>query len=511
MRLPSRLPTAMKRKPGHPSACTLHRQRGQALVLGIFFLIAGLAGTYFLFNTGQVLTEKNRLVTTADAVAYGAGVMQARALNFDAYGNRALVANEVLIAQMVSLSSWSQYVKTHAENLPWRFPECLDPNGAGTAYGTAFKYGWEFAAACYFSAQYAGQFVAQAAEQLPMLMQKIVVGVEANKKLIQLAQKALHGPGAGNGSGNASLSAFQLSRATVMQEIADANYRGDGSVVATAQLLTDSWPGFTRRYEGAERARFAEVAKIAAYSDGFVRQRNWTATAWLPNPREWACLLGGGRKNSVKRRGGTELVNYDEWKAEDTESYWEFRNTGRIFKRCRSREHPIGWGEQQAHPDDADQDDSKAALGGSPRTNPYAHRLASSDQWAEYTGLPAFQDLNADHLKPGAPDPRLKLQVKLTRQRDQLATPEGRSAIRQAPDPAGARPNVTAYQSNLSGGEMTASAAVEVWFERPPGSVSNTWGSARGKPSELPSLFNPYWQVRLLDPSLLATAAGASK
>ena len=58
MRLPSRLPTAMKRKPGHPSACTLHRQRGQALVLGIFFLIAGLAGTYFLFNTGQVLTEK---------------------------------------------------------------------------------------------------------------------------------------------------------------------------------------------------------------------------------------------------------------------------------------------------------------------------------------------------------------------------------------------------------------------------------------------------------------------
>lgn len=510
MRLPRRLPTAAVRKPLHASACTLHRQRGQALVLGIFFLIAGLAGTYFLFNTGQVLTEKNRLVTTADAVAYGAGVMQARALNFDAYGNRALVANEVLIAQLVSLSSWSQYVKTHAENLPWRFPECGDPYGYGAAYGTAFKYDALFAAACYLSVQYAGEFVAQAAEQLPMLMQKIVVGVEANKKLIQLAQKALHGPGTANGSGNATLTAFQLSRATVMQEIADANYRGDGSVTATAQLLTDSWPGFTRRYEGAERARFAEVTKIAAYSDGFVRQRNWTATALLPDPSQWVCVMKR-RKNSVKRRGGTELVNYDEWKAEDTESYWEFRNTGRIFKRCRSRENPIAWGEQQAHPDDADQDDSEAALGGSPRTNPYAHSLASSDQWAEYTGLPAFQDLNADHLEPGAPDPRLKLQVKLTRKRDQLATPEGRSAIRQAPDPVGARPNVTAYQSNLPGGEMTASAAVEVWFERPPGSVNNTWGSARGKPSELASLFNPYWQVRLLDPSLLATVAGASK
>lgn len=479
-------------------------------MLGIFFLIAGLAGTYFLFNTGQVVTEKNRLVTTADAVAYGAGVMQARALNFDAYGNRALVANEVLIAQLVSLSSWSQYVKTHAENLPWRFPECMDSSGAGEAYGAAFKYGAIFAAACYLSVQYAGEFVAQAADQLPTLMQKVVVGVEANKKLIQLAQKALHGPGTANGSGNATLTAFQLARATVMQEIADANYRGDGSVTATAQLLTDSWPGFTRRYEGAERARFAEVTKIAAYSDGFVRQRNWTAEAIAPAPWQWVCVLSW-RKNSVKRRGGTELVNYDEWKAEDTESYWEFRSVGRIFKRCRSREHPIGWGEQQAHPEDADQDDSRAALGGSPRTNPTAHSLASSAQWVEYTGLPAFQDLNADHLKPGAPDPRLKLQVKLARRRDQLATPEGRSAIRQAPDPAGARPNVTAYQANLSDGEMTASAAVEVWFERPPCSVNNSWGGARGKPFELPSLFNPYWQVRLLDPSLLATAAGASK
>ena len=73
---PRRVPTAaMRRLPPPCRACALCRQHGQALVLGIFLLLAGLAGTYFLFNTGQVLTEKNRLVTTADAVAYGAGVM----------------------------------------------------------------------------------------------------------------------------------------------------------------------------------------------------------------------------------------------------------------------------------------------------------------------------------------------------------------------------------------------------------------------------------------------------
>ena len=48
---------------------------------------------------------------------------------------------------------------------------------------------------------------------------------------------------------------------------------------------------------------------------------------------------------------------------------------------------------------------------------------------------------------------------------------------------------------------MMASAAVEVWFARPPGSVDNAWGSAQGKPVELASLFNPYWQVRLIDPA----------
>jgi len=117
----------------------LRRQRGQALVFGIFLLMAGLAGLYFLFNAGQLTAEKTRLVTTADAVAHGADVMQARALNFDAYANRALVANEVLVAQMVSLSSWAQYAQTHADNLVWQFPECAEPYGYGAAFGAAFR------------------------------------------------------------------------------------------------------------------------------------------------------------------------------------------------------------------------------------------------------------------------------------------------------------------------------------------------------------------------------------
>jgi len=473
------------------AAASLRRQRGQALVFGIFLLLAGLAGLSFLFNTGQITAEKTRLVTTADAVAHGAGVMQARALNFDAYANRALVANEVLVAQMVSLSSWAQYAQTHAENLPWRFPECADPYGYGAAFGAAFRYGPVYAGLCYLTVQYAGDYLAEIAEQVPPVAEAVVAGVEANKGLIQAAQAFLHAPGA-----------FQAARGSVMQEIADANYAGDGAVSATGQLAGDDWPGFAKRYQGAERGRIAEVSRAAAGSDPFVRQRNWTATAVAPPFWEWTCALAG-RKNSVKRRGGTELVNYDEWKAEDTESYWEVHNVGRWFPRCGKDEQPIAYGEQQAHPEDADQDESGAILGGSPATNPEAHGYASSEQWSGYTGLPSFYDLSSAQLETqaDAPGPTLRLQVKLTRARDQIATPEGRSAIRQADDPAGARPNVAAYQSDLSGGEMMASAAVEVWFSRPPGMEENAWGSAQGKPVELPSLFNPYWQVRLVDPA----------
>lgn len=470
------------------AGASLRRQRGQALVLGIFLLMAGLAGLFFLFNTGQLTAEKTRLVTTADAVAHGAGAMQARALNFDAYANRALVANEVLVAQMVSLSSWAQYAQTHAENLPWRFPECADPDGYGAAFGAAFRYGALYAALCNLTVQYAGDYIVELAGQVPPVAEAVVAAVEADKALILAAQAVLHAPGA-----------LQAARGAVMQDIADANYAGDGIVTATAQLSGDGWPGFTRRYQGDERGRLAEVSQAAAGSDPFVRQRNWTATAVAPPFWEWTCALAG-RKNSVKRRGGTELINYDEWKAEDTESYWEVHNVGRFFPRCGTEEQVIAYGEQQAHPDDADQDESGAGLGGSPATNPDAHASASSDQWSGYTGLPSYYDLSPAQLAVGAPGPRLGLKVQLTRARDQLATAEGRSAIRQADDPSGARRNVAAFQSGLSNGEMTASAAVEVWFARPPGSQDNAWGSAQGRPVELPSLFNPYWQVRLVDP-----------
>lgn len=459
------------------------------MIYGIFVMLGGLAALLFLFNTGQLAEEKTKLVTTADAVAYSAGVMHARALNFDAYNNRALVANEVLVAQMVSLSSWAQYAQAHAENLPYIFPECADPYGFGAAGGAAINYGPLYAAMCYLTVQYAGEYISQIASEVPKVTEAVVTAVEANKAAIKIAETIVHSP------------LFTNARRSVMQAVANANYLNDGLVtvepvgMSTAvSTMKDDWPSFTKRYADEQRGRFAEVAKLAAYRDRFVEKRSWNATALIPPLTEPYCAVRG-RKNQVRRRGGTELINYDEWKAEDTESFWRVSDRRRfgIPVGCRERETPIAWGEQETHPPDGDQDDSGAALGGSPSTNPQAHARASSEDWAEYTGLPPFYDLSSNTLAQD--DPRLRFTVRIGRPTGQTKTSGERSQIPQSP-------HLNAYQSNFASGEMVALASSEVYFERPAVEKDNLYGKTTGKPREAGSLFNPYWQVRLVQPTV---------
>lgn len=454
--------------------CRRHRQRGQALIYGMFVVIGGLAALFFLFNAGQLSQEKTKLVNAADAAAYSAGVMHARALNFDAYGNRALVANEVLVAQMVSVSSWAQYAKTHAENLPGQFPECYAPYSYPAWVAAGVHYGPLYLGMCSMTVLYTGEYIQQIAARVPPLAQAAVTAVEVNKRAIQLAQNLLHAP-----------QYLQSMRTAVLQDVAQANYAGDGTVrvesagLGSATGLTDDWQGFSKKYSGQDRGRMAEVASTAAYTDEFTRERSWDAV-----PPDYSCP---GRKSEVRRRGGTELVNYDEWIAQDTESFWYSYLT---WRGCRKQENPIAYGEQQAHPKGRDQDDSSAWLGGA-RTNPRASAMASSDDWTNYSGLPGFYELSQQQLDKD--DPTLRFSVRLVRARADLRTSDGSSQIRTTKDS-----RINAYDSTVANGEMAAVATSEVYFERPFDQRQNRYGAARGRAQEIGSLFNPYWQVRLV-------------
>ena len=84
------------------------RQRGQAMVLVAMFLVVLMLSVLVLFNTSQITRDKIKVQNAADAVAYSAAILEARHLNFVAYTNRAMIANEVAIGQTIGLVTWIQ-------------------------------------------------------------------------------------------------------------------------------------------------------------------------------------------------------------------------------------------------------------------------------------------------------------------------------------------------------------------------------------------------------------------
>jgi hypothetical protein len=91
------------------------RQSGQAIVLILLLTLAALVGGVALFSTGILTSEKIQLQNAADASAYSVSVIEARDLNYTAYMNRAMVANEVAIGQMVSMMSWAYMTRSTPE------------------------------------------------------------------------------------------------------------------------------------------------------------------------------------------------------------------------------------------------------------------------------------------------------------------------------------------------------------------------------------------------------------
>jgi len=60
---------------------------------------------FSVFNSGRAVNEKMNLVNAADATAYSGALVASRQLNFMAYTNRAMIANEVAIGHMVSFQA----------------------------------------------------------------------------------------------------------------------------------------------------------------------------------------------------------------------------------------------------------------------------------------------------------------------------------------------------------------------------------------------------------------------
>ncbi|QJE02832.1 hypothetical protein HH212_24815 [Massilia forsythiae] len=78
------------------------------MIFTLLFAAASALVCLVLYNSGQLANSKTQLQNAADAGAYSGALLLARDHNFSAYTNRAMVANQVSVAQLVSLKSYTE-------------------------------------------------------------------------------------------------------------------------------------------------------------------------------------------------------------------------------------------------------------------------------------------------------------------------------------------------------------------------------------------------------------------
>ena len=82
--------------------------RGNVLPYVVAVLVIVAFAAQFVFNAFKVTNEATRMQNAADAAAYSVATVFAQSNNFVALSNRSLVANQVTMAQVVTMVSWTR-------------------------------------------------------------------------------------------------------------------------------------------------------------------------------------------------------------------------------------------------------------------------------------------------------------------------------------------------------------------------------------------------------------------
>jgi hypothetical protein len=423
------------------------RSKGQVLVISLGLLLACCAGLYFMFNTGQVAIAKQRLTNAADAAAWSAALWRARVLNYHAYSNRAIVANEVAIAQAVTLVSWAEYF------------ESLTRNAATVgSYFPPARAVLEGVAEAAMLASEAARIAATI--EVPARGASLI----GYKEILQTSQEILH------------LSTHGFGLNTVAAEVARANDPG-----YFAFLLPDlgSYLRMTRRYTSDEdRQRLAGL--VVDSLDPFTRGPR-AENIRTPIPSTCLAFM------RIRKRGGTELLpTLDRWEAVDTMSFHQ-RSLSRF--RCRESELlPLAWGAAEAG--ELPGTDSVSANAGETAINPRASGWADMQSFGNYGGISRIRELDYDALD-GARFPTSTIAVVARQKGGDVRTAQNRKL-------ASGRMLQSDRFVGSSPPYLWAMSAAEVYFRRPPDAPPRV---------EYASLFSPYWQVRLVEPTLVQRAA----
>jgi len=446
---------------------TRWQQRGQALIWLLGTLSAAAAVMYGVFNVSQLTVAKQRTVNAADAAALAGATVEARLLNLMAYNNRAMMANEAFLVQMLSLESWTQYFSRTADNIGY----VMD------VLGTLVPQVAIAAKLLHELADVANEGHKDLGESIGW----VISALEGNKKLFSGSHFLVRTTGSLLAE-DAAATITDANRAQFGQH-SDAGVQLDRRPAVLALTLganARDWVNFTRQYgvNGDDRRDAANV--LLASRDGFSVSR--PGAGWL-NFDAW--LFG------LDKDGGSRLKGYERWEAQDTLELWTKGLCGKPPRPCKIYT-PIGWGRSNV--------DSPGGQGEvwSPKRSAQVLAYTEGTTHQKWTGVPHVYDIKdkspsrRDHLG-------LDFVVVVSRAQSNTLTSNGLQLGVATGSVAGS----SEMPERLAGNRLSAIGKARVFFERPRRDLPNDF-TARSlwRPDgakEHGSLFSPYWQARLAD------------
>jgi Putative Flp pilus-assembly TadE/G-like len=456
------------------------RQLGQTLLWFLATLAASCVTLLVVYNVGQLSTEKEKTTNAADAVALSGALVQARGMNLLAYNNRAIVANEMTIAQITSLDGWVKYNYQLTYNLAVVTSWIPYVNDVTQTISDVMN---QISSAVY-----------QGAEIVVPAFQGVVDVLEAQRYVIITAI-----PFATN----------DIAKQVAQQNGVDLNDNLGFTLAADGANAVSYWNpildknNFLHNQTSSSGPNGSDERQPA--NDVIMNSRDQFSAnrgpGWLIDGINFSLsLVPAITAQLVKSSGSAKLRDFDHWEAQDS---LELDAQACAFGLCISLpvSGPVAWGRANA----IDSNNSPTEHNWVNMGDCNGYGWGSACFWAYYNnddisgfkGVPEMLDVK-DRSK------EIKYFVSVKKKGDALTTSQqlGFGTL-DTPGPQGS----TKVQDNLVKNEMPAISAARVFFKRPKGGDptegNDTVGHLARKDGlqEYASLYNPYWQARLHTPN----------
>jgi hypothetical protein len=424
------------------------RPQGIALVVGI--ILAGTIGVlmYVLAQSAIVTVDKSKSLALADASAKSVATWYAQILNYDAYTNRAIAANEIMIAQAVTLAAWSQYVSKLSANI-----------------GTVVSVVPALAPAASWIRE-----TATLSHEMASGAALVEVPIRsAYTKALQSSQQLMH----------ASATPF-AAQAMVNEVVWTADPRFFAQIIPSSNV--SAFSAFSKNHSGADREGLADL--IRRSQDNFSNSRASDNRLYLLPTT--GCVPTSIDKlfSRLIKQGGTWLTpDLRDWESADTLSIHTWRRRSRWNRTCGGigESLALGWGAADANSQGA------GNLENSPSqhtVNPSAYQQARSGaiRIPGYLGLSSYRELT-----PAIAQARNNASVRVP----VLV----RLPISKIKTVSGGRTSDPNEGVTPVGGALWSLAVAETFFFRPVDTMQNQ--ASR----EFANLFAPFWGSRLVAPS----------